>query len=166
MLRKLLVGAWQRDNHLLYVGAVERSVLPVGVEAWRRAGHLLGEVSAARSVLPVGMWRLESHLLGEVSAARSVLPVGVEAWLRENYVLHEPAVERSVLLFANYPLSILKLNLILSFSLFVSITGEGCARESDCKSTPLHSISEMHYLITISHLLLYNPPPFSLQSHK
>ena len=120
MLRKLLVGAWQRDNHLLYVGAVERSVLPVGVEAW----------------------------------------------LRENYVLHEPAVERSVLLFANYPLSILKLNLILSFSLFVSITGEGCARESDCKSTPLHSISEMHYLITISHLLLYNPPPFSLQSHK
>lgn len=30
----------------------------------------------------------------------------------------------------------------------------------------LHSISEMHYLIIISHSLLSNPPSFSLQSHQ
>lgn len=54
MLRKLLVGAWQRDNHLLYVGAVERSVLPVGVEAWLRENYVRHVGAVERSVLLFG----------------------------------------------------------------------------------------------------------------
>lgn len=42
---KLLVGAWQRDNHLLYEAAIERSVLLIHVEAWRLENLVLHEVA-------------------------------------------------------------------------------------------------------------------------
>ena len=51
---KLLVGAWQRDNHLLGEAAIERSVLLIHVEAWLRDNHLLHEFAVERSVLPFG----------------------------------------------------------------------------------------------------------------
>ena len=110
--------------------------------------------------LLVGAWQRDNHLLGEAAIERSVLLIHVEAWRLENLVLHEVAKGRTLLSSADYALSILKLNLVLNYSLFVGNTSEECARDSYCKSIP-----EMHYPIIPSHFLLYNPPPFSLQSH-